>query len=499
MPLPLDITSPVNQKNPLSAASMHGRSSTGHSDGLSADPNGIVSDDRFKKEITDFLLSLSAIPIIQAQTSIVSPKVAPISRHTLYSDTFLSPLLRRNNIGSPFILAEGQVLNPDGGNAEAKRAVPLQEAASFRRETGKALRSLLIRDTAKSAMGCHSRESGNPEDVDFSNPGFPIKPFGNDELDFCRSSNISKDSARECRIPGLLMSGEITDLIKEKIFGNGNAEKEDGFASISDITIPEKGESGTSDPSKVSIPATGKTGQDPALGALQPEDGGDVNNRPSPEKMPRLSFKNDASDSGNFREGLEENKERPPEKTTLNRISTDSNPDLNLNGSYSRLPAPLGNTRRTEAGPLQTASPEKTSFSFHEVSDVSSKRPIYLFKDDTSSLRINLDGDDLGKLKLDISIRDNMVKANIVTEHPIVKEVIEINQGQLKDALSGHGLEISYLSVSVEGGQSEGLNYKEVIENSSSSKNHDREIKEEDAILACNTLSQQDSSVNIFV
>ncbi|MEK6576326.1 MAG: flagellar hook-length control protein FliK, partial [Nitrospirota bacterium] len=90
-------------------------------------------------------------------------------------------------------------------------------------------------------------------------------------------------------------------------------------------------------------------------------------------------------------------------------------------------------------------------------------------------------------------------KANIVTEHPIVKEMIEINQGQLKDALSGHGLEIAYLSVSVEGGQSEGLNYKEVIENSSANKDHDREVKEEDAILGCHTLSQQDNSVNIFV
>ncbi|MEK7825723.1 MAG: hypothetical protein AAB266_04800, partial [Nitrospirota bacterium] len=79
------------------------------------------------------------------------------------------------------------------------------------------------------------------------------------------------------------------------------------------------------------------------------------------------------------------------------------------------------------------------------------------------------------------------------------KEMIEINQGQLKDALSGHGLEISYLSVSVEGGQSEGLNYKEVIENSLSRKDHDRELKEEDAILACHTLSHQDSGVNIFV
>jgi hypothetical protein len=35
------------------------------------------------------------------------------------------------------------------------------------------------------------------EDVDFLNPGFPIKPFGNDELDFAGTSNTSKASTTE--------------------------------------------------------------------------------------------------------------------------------------------------------------------------------------------------------------------------------------------------------------------------------------------------------------
>ncbi|HEX9758681.1 MAG TPA: hypothetical protein VGB26_12940 [Nitrospiria bacterium] len=43
----------------------------------------------------------------------------------------------------------------------------------------------------------HSRESGNPEDIDFLNPGFPIKTFGNDELDFAGTSNTSKASTTE--------------------------------------------------------------------------------------------------------------------------------------------------------------------------------------------------------------------------------------------------------------------------------------------------------------
>jgi len=60
----------------------------------------------------------------------------------------------------------------------------------------------------------HSREtcprmplsgSGNPEDVDFKEPyripacrqAGPIKPFGNDELDFAGTSNTSKASTTE--------------------------------------------------------------------------------------------------------------------------------------------------------------------------------------------------------------------------------------------------------------------------------------------------------------
>ncbi|MGH7275237.1 MAG: hypothetical protein ACREIQ_12375, partial [Nitrospiria bacterium] len=35
--------------------------------------------------------------------------------------------------------------------------------------------SRINRVTSKSTMHCHARESGNPEDVDFLNSGFPIK------------------------------------------------------------------------------------------------------------------------------------------------------------------------------------------------------------------------------------------------------------------------------------------------------------------------------------
>ncbi len=470
MSLPLDITSPVNQKNPLSAASMHGRSSTGHNDGLSEDHNGIISDDRFKKEISDLLedgaidqtnsiVSHQALPMMQAHTFFVLPAAALTSLHVPDSDITVSTLMGETDTGT--------------GNRVQEPPTP-----------------------------------------------YSLHP-------------LLKD---------LLLPGDLTDIIGKEGLDSSDTNLRPGpfqdnhaigKGDMVQLTLP---------PAPYPLPPLlGETGPGPDILACQSGDRGDLNNEPGIELEPKneidkkhgLSLRHVPSNKGDFSDALENFTDKAPDTklhstgyqggeeeakeayievrrgaddeanagsrmkaTWYDRIIADSNPDLNLNGSYSRLPAPSGNTRRTEAGPLQTVSPEKTSFSFHEVSDVSSKRPIYLFKEDASSIRINLDGDDLGKLKLDISVRDNIVKANIVTEHPIVKEVIEINQGQLKDALSGHGLEISYLSVSVEGGQSEGLNYKEVIENLSSGKDHDREIEEEDAILACNTLYPY--CVNIF-
>lgn len=454
MPLPTGIICPVNQNNPLSATMMHGRSSAGHIDALSSDHNSIISDDRFDKEISELLgdgaidqtnsiASHLALHMMQAQTFLVLPEAATTTLHTPDSDAPVLTLQGKTDTVRPFIFMNGKTLGP-------------------------------AQDTGLNPQG-----EGDMVQLTLPPAPYPLHP-------------LLKD---------LLLPGDLTDIIEKEGLGSSDTNLRAG--SFQDNhAIKEKGSSAL-EPIKLSPLGAGETGPDPSILACQSGDMGDLNNKPGLERKPEieidkkngLSIKHGpSSNKGDFRGALENCTDKAPD-----RIIPDSNPDLSLNGSYSRHPAPSGTTTRAEAGPSRTASPEKTSFSFHEVSDISSKRPIYLFKEDTSSVRINLDGEDFGKLKLDISVRDHMVKANIVTDHPIVKEMIEVNQGQLKDALSGQGLEISYLSVSVEGGRSEGLNYKEVIENSSSGKDHDREAKEEDAILECHTLSQQDSSVNIFV
>jgi hypothetical protein len=441
MPLPTGITSPVNQNKPLSNTSMHGRSSAGHNDGLSSDHNGIISDDRFDKEISELLgdgaidqtnsiTSHLALHMMQAQTFFVLPDAVT---------TTLAPVLNlqgQTDTVRPFIFMNEKTLGPD-------------------QDTG-----------------------FNPQGTVKPTPPYPLHP-------------LLKD---------LLLSGDPTDIIGKEGLDSSDTNLRPG--SFQDNHAIKENGSRAFEPIKIIPLGAGETGPDHSILACQSGDRGDPNNKPGLEreteieidKKNGLPLQRGPSNKGDFRGALENCSDKVPD-----RIIPDSNPDLNLNGSFTRLPAPSGNTTSAKSVPVRSASPEKTSFSFHEISDISSKRPIYLFKEDTSSVRINLDGDDFGKLKLAISVRDHMVKATIVTEHTIVKEMIEINQGQLKDALSGQGIEMSYLSVSVEGGQSEGLNYKEVIENTSTRKDHDRELKEEDAILACHTLSHQDSGVNIFV
>ncbi len=74
---------------------------------------------------------------------------------------------------------------------------------------------------------------------------------------------------------------------------------------------------------------------------------------------------------------------------------------------------------------------------------------IHFIKNSKGEVRINLDPPSLGSLRIHISVENQLVKANIITEAPIVKGIIETNLGQLKDALLQHGLEVDRFTVSV--------------------------------------------------
>jgi len=69
-----------------------------------------------------------------------------------------------------------------------------------------------------------------------------------------------------------------------------------------------------------------------------------------------------------------------------------------------------------------------------------------------SSIRINLKPEALGQLKMQITTENNQVMVKILTEVPIVKEIIEGSLSQLKVDFQNQGLEIEKFDVSVNHG-----------------------------------------------
>jgi len=66
-----------------------------------------------------------------------------------------------------------------------------------------------------------------------------------------------------------------------------------------------------------------------------------------------------------------------------------------------------------------------------------------------NEIRIRLEPEHLGALRMEISIKDHLVRASVVTENILVKEMIESSQDRLKVALADHGLKIDQFSVEV--------------------------------------------------
>ena len=66
-----------------------------------------------------------------------------------------------------------------------------------------------------------------------------------------------------------------------------------------------------------------------------------------------------------------------------------------------------------------------------------------------TAIKINLKPEYLGYLRMEISTDNHQVMVKIMTEIPLVKEIIENNINQLKAALAGHGLEMDDLDVFV--------------------------------------------------
>ena len=64
-------------------------------------------------------------------------------------------------------------------------------------------------------------------------------------------------------------------------------------------------------------------------------------------------------------------------------------------------------------------------------------------------ITLELEPKELGALQIEIRVRDGAVSADILTQHQVVKEILEKNQSLLFDALAHMGLELDQFSVNV--------------------------------------------------
>ncbi len=72
-----------------------------------------------------------------------------------------------------------------------------------------------------------------------------------------------------------------------------------------------------------------------------------------------------------------------------------------------------------------------------------------------SSIKISLKPEALGQLKMQITTENNQVMVKILTQVPMVKEIIESNLSQLKAGFQNQGLEIEKFDVSVDHGSTQ--------------------------------------------
>jgi flagellar hook-length control protein FliK len=67
----------------------------------------------------------------------------------------------------------------------------------------------------------------------------------------------------------------------------------------------------------------------------------------------------------------------------------------------------------------------------------------------TRSWTVQVEPDSFGAVRLEISLREHGLTADITTSHPFMKELLDHHQGQLRQALADHGFRVDRFSVNV--------------------------------------------------
>jgi flagellar hook-length control protein FliK len=95
-------------------------------------------------------------------------------------------------------------------------------------------------------------------------------------------------------------------------------------------------------------------------------------------------------------------------------------------------------TREASAGSLRSG-----------VFDQIVQRAVVQVKSDSGEIRIDLKPDFLGHVRMQIVTENQQVTVRILTERPVVRDMIEANLHQLKSELQSQGLQVQRVEVAV--------------------------------------------------
>lgn len=119
----------------------------------------------------------------------------------------------------------------------------------------------------------------------------------------------------------------------------------------------------------------------------------------------------------------------------------------------------------TDSAPAISGS--QYSHQNHEPADIVSQiggRMKAEFNGRGGEVRMTLNPESLGQVKIEVSVEGGVVKANILAENASVKSSIESNLYLLKTSLEGHGLRVDHLSVEVDQRNENGFAKREELQ-----------------------------------
>ncbi|MEW6266637.1 MAG: flagellar hook-length control protein FliK [Thermodesulfobacteriota bacterium] len=101
------------------------------------------------------------------------------------------------------------------------------------------------------------------------------------------------------------------------------------------------------------------------------------------------------------------------------------------------------------AGSDRAAATTRTSRLYEEVAKQVADKIVYQFKSGQHNLRLNLIPEELGRLNINLLVKENSVQATIIAETSLAKGVLEEQMASLREALAQQGLELKRFDVSL--------------------------------------------------